>query len=652
VRRVGSFVAIGIFAVVAAIITIATLAYAIEVGAPSEVRLDGLSGEAVIGWDGDIDIIRADSDDALYAALGYSHGIKRSWSATLWRQAALAGLSSWFGSELAEVDSLALQVGLASGAREAFRRLSSEDQAILRAYALGMNRALDSRSVRLQDEYSVLGVRPERWEPWHALAVERLYAYLATEDIVDTLGTGGASDVLSERSDRLRRFLGAGNYHHSAAWVGNEPGQPRLRARFVSGSSSKPFLTEHVLVRNDDTLHVSSVPGAVVFPMGASSRHAWAIMPTSTVSLVSVASDTSRLPIVHDRIIDREGNEYLVTFRRSADGLEIGQGIARTEIDTLGNFVERRVSNRLVWGGFANTSDIGAWRALLDGTVQTFSLTDASGILLTPDGASLIGQPGEASASVSGVLAVGPPRWVRYLAESVARERDSDDLQEPEDVFDETYSAWAASLAPGMIAGARSIPEPPRHVRDALTYLRNWDFRYDESSIPATLFDKWIGHYRAESGREPEIAESDTLFTERFLRYRTLLDATEELGATFGDEMSQWRWGNVMLDKRFAPGWPGRTEFPETPQNRRFIKLEFPGHGHPSSPAYGPSPLDGGERGSAVWEAVAEVGPSMEVRRRLIDMRSFAGRYMVSDRPPSFVLLRETVPSRFTRIQP
>jgi penicillin G amidase len=652
-RRLGSIVALIAFVVGTAIITMLVLAYGIEPRLPEDVRVAEMETEATITWDDELSIIEADDEAALYTALGFSHGLQRSWTATLWRQAALAGLASWFGSELAEVDSLALQLGLASGAREAFRSLSSDDQALLRSYARGMNHALARRSVRLQDEFAVLRVQPERWEPWHALAVERLFSWLATEGIADTLHRRNLEElaVAQERSARLRDFLAAGNYHHSAAWIATVNGERRLFSRYVHGASTEPYLYEQVFVLGGDTLLVASLPGAPIFPAGSSRDHAWAILPTSASSLALSASDTLQLPVVHDRIVDRAGNEYLVSFRRSSEGLEIGQGLVQVPGDTVGSFIDRRVSYRITWPGFAPVSDVHAWRALLRGQRQSFRLVDGTGIILTSGGADLLGPNNAAFATSGAVIAAGAPRWIGSIAETIAR-RATEDGDDAPSIFDDTFSAWAESTAPAMIAAARSIPEPPRPVRDALTYLRNWDFRYDEASIAATVFDVWVGRYTSESGLVPTAAAADTFFAERFLRYRTLAETVDELTERFGDSMSQWRWENVMEDERYASGWPPPERFSEAPRNRRFTTVSLPGHGHPSSPAYGPSPLDGFGRGAAVWEGVAAPGPRLEVRRRVVNMRSFLGRYMVSDRPPSFKSVGAIESGRRTRLHP
>lgn len=652
VSRLLSIAALVGLVVLAALVTLLILAYAFEADVPDDLTLDQLQTEAGITWRDDFPVIDADDEIGLFTALGTVHGVRRAWPATLLRQAATGGLARWYGTSMAEIDSLALQLGLASGAREAYRSLSSDEQRLLQAYAQGMNAALSRRSVRLQDEFSILGIEPERWEPWHSLAVERLFAWVASVAPHDTLlpPDQPGLHLIHDRTSHLRDLLAIGNLEHSAAWTSPIDGQNRLHVRLVYGSASKPMVDEQVIVMGGDSIAIASVPGSPVILAGSGSTHAWAILPTSSWNVTSVDADTLPLPLVYDRITDRDGTEYLVSFRRSAEGLELGRGIERTLGDTIGVFFERPVSHRMTWGGFAQRSDLSAWRSLLRGQAPSFTLFDGAGILQSGGASSLLVDAADRYASVGGVTAVGHSEWITSIAESVAAWTPDEDG--PASVMDDTYSMWAATLAPDMISAARSIPEPSRPVRDALTYLRNWDFRYDDASIAATIFDVWVGRYRDSTGVDPSVTAADTFFTERHLRYRTLLETTEYLIDAYGLSMSQWRWANVMEDVRYTTGWPPRDRLADAPDNRRFATIELPGQGHPSAPLFAPSPLDGMSYGNATWEAVMSPGDGMDVRRRVIDMRSFIGRYMVPERPPDFVSSSTVVGGRRTLLRP
>lgn len=648
--RLVSITALALLVALSVIVTMIVLAYGFEPDVPSSISIAGMESSASIAWDDEYTLIEADDEPAFFTALGHVHGVRRAWPALLWRQIALGQLSAWYGADVAEIDSLTFQLGLRSSAREAFRNLSQAERELLRSYSDGFNAAIQRRSIRLQDEFSVLGIEPETWEPWHGLAVERLFAWMSTPALSDTL-VPAAQDGLAmirERTSRLRTFVGGGNIGHSAAWVAPDGGSRRLFARFVHGSASEPYVDEHLVVLGGDTIAIASVPGSPIVLAGASAAHAWAMLPHSSIGIDEMPADTNRLPLVHDRIVDRSGNEYLVSYRRSSEGLEIGGGIALDPVpDTVGVYFERPVSYRLTWRGFGPVSDFGAWRALLRGERPTFSLFDGQGIILQGESAALLGPDDAAFVTAGSVSAVGHPAWISSIAQSVStfiqEEQESD-----AHVFDETRSSWAESIAPDMIAAARSIPEPPRPVRDALTYLRNWDYRYDDANIAATIFDLWVGRYRDSTGVDPQITAADTFFTERHRRYRTLVEAVDHLTEAFGTSMSQWRWENVMQDQRHSPGWPPPERFDGARRSRRFTTIDFPGHGHPGAPSFGPSPLDGMNQGSAVWEGVLTPGPQVDVRRRVVDMRSFLGRYMVSDRPPSFVRLGDIRSDRRT----
>src|SRR5690606_10817922 len=130
--------------------------------------------------------ISANSVPDLYRAIGFAQGSSRTWAALLLRQAAVGELSHWFGPSAVDIDGHVAALRLDELARQAFATLQPADQQILQGFAEGMNAAMSAGFVTRLDPLVALRVSPEPWEPWHTLAIERLFAWLSADIPVDT----------------------------------------------------------------------------------------------------------------------------------------------------------------------------------------------------------------------------------------------------------------------------------------------------------------------------------------------------------------------------------------------------------------------------------------------------------------------------------
>src|SRR5690606_38214004 len=120
----------------------------------------------------------------LIAGLGYVHALDGAWPMALWRQAATGRLSGWFDDSTAlALDHHAVALGFEAVARETYAGLSEDEQALLTAYARGVNGAFERGRLSEGDAFVLLDVHADRWEPWDALVVERLVTYLATPPV-------------------------------------------------------------------------------------------------------------------------------------------------------------------------------------------------------------------------------------------------------------------------------------------------------------------------------------------------------------------------------------------------------------------------------------------------------------------------------------
>ena len=366
---------------------VALLAYGAEPEHDGTLRVPGLDSEVRLGWSpaGEVSI-EAQDERAMWTALGYAHGADHGWAVALWRQAALGQLSLWTAAEATDLDRHARELGLASVARQSYARLGAEDREAVDAYARGMRLAFADNAVAERDEFVHLDVSATSWEPWHALAVERLVAWLATP-----APEPGVSDETKDfaRSDSLfRHALALGGLRHARAYTAETPAGPTLVYHQPYGSSALPLLVGARLAVAGRERVVATVPGTLMLPASSSE---WAVLLTSRAAIER--DTTATPPPVFSRLIDREGDETLLEVWRDARGLVLRQR-AETPPDTLAIQASTgepvlaqptigELAMRLRWSGFELGSDVGAFRAMLNGTSPAFHLLVGQGLTLS-----------------------------------------------------------------------------------------------------------------------------------------------------------------------------------------------------------------------------------------------------------------------------
>ena len=116
--------------------------------------------------------IRAANEGDAHFALGFVHAQDRLFQMDLNRHRALGRAAEWLGAAAVEGDILCRRLGIADACRRDHDALSPEGRAMLACYVAGVNAFLDS-GAPLPVEYGLLGVVPERWQPWHPIAVMR-----------------------------------------------------------------------------------------------------------------------------------------------------------------------------------------------------------------------------------------------------------------------------------------------------------------------------------------------------------------------------------------------------------------------------------------------------------------------------------------------
>lgn len=648
-------------------------AYGVADRPPEEIVIEGLvDSTTIVMFDNGSASIEASSREGAMTALGYLHGQEHMWSMALWRHTASGRLSEWFGDRVLPLDRLTRRLALASLARQAYDRLDPDEQSMLSAYARGVNAARDLEEVRLANEFVALATIPEPWEPWHALAIERLFAWLAAErPNPDSLAM--ASDEVRDffdTDDLLRRWLHLHGFEHSMAWTARDSVGTRLVTRQIYGASALPIFAEvQISWPGAPPLTGASLIGTPFIPAGKTETAAWTILLSGTIDLVPVERDSAAAPVVYERIESADGREHLLEVRRTPGEIFFGgrnsfgdrdplsrpdrrPSISGTDRDTsMAPTPPPQAGWALTWSGLEAVSDVSAWGALIDGMRENFQLIDASGIILQPDGTTaVIGDPRVSITLETGRL-IANSDWSAYSAYRLdSLTSTSEPLPPIPNVIDDARSAWAARLAPPLTDAAIAVPEQPHLVTEALAYLRNWDFTYERASIAASIFDTWMLVYRDSLDRLPDPEVPDTMLGENLVRYETLLKAVELLVRRAGEDPSQWRWELIQPHRYSYPVWSADSMLGDaigSLTRTRYAPIVLPGSGHPTTLRFGPSSLERGPDSPAVWEAwiSTEDWDEFSFRRRSFEANRFFGRYLVSDRIPD----PTTIPSADAR---
>jgi penicillin G amidase len=133
-------------------------------GTQQTASISGLSGVVDIRYDTDwVPRIRAGSETDAAAALGFLHARDRLFQMELMRRAASGRLSEIAGPATLPIDRMMRTLGLRQRAMADFATLPPDTQAMLEAYARGVNALIDLKGRFAAPEFLVLG-SPERWE--------------------------------------------------------------------------------------------------------------------------------------------------------------------------------------------------------------------------------------------------------------------------------------------------------------------------------------------------------------------------------------------------------------------------------------------------------------------------------------------------------
>ncbi|HVZ45282.1 MAG TPA: penicillin acylase family protein [Ramlibacter sp.] len=136
-----------------------------------ELKAPGLAASVQVRRDAsDVTHIEAKSVADAYFALGYVHAQERGWQLEFNRRVMHGELSEVFGPATLETDRTLRKLGVMRAAQAQYERLPLDAQALLQAYARGIDAFHATSSQALPPEFHILGVRPGAWTPQDSVA--------------------------------------------------------------------------------------------------------------------------------------------------------------------------------------------------------------------------------------------------------------------------------------------------------------------------------------------------------------------------------------------------------------------------------------------------------------------------------------------------
>ena len=149
-----------------------------------QVKLSGLNAPVDIYRDSyGIPQIYAQNPHDLFFTQGYVHAQDRFYQMDFWRHIGSGRLSEMFGKSELVTDTFLRTLGWERVAQQELNQMSSDERALLQAYADGVNAYLSAhKGAALSLEYAVLklltrGYAPEPWQPVHTLTWGKVMAW-------------------------------------------------------------------------------------------------------------------------------------------------------------------------------------------------------------------------------------------------------------------------------------------------------------------------------------------------------------------------------------------------------------------------------------------------------------------------------------------
>ncbi|WP_419938069.1 penicillin acylase family protein [Candidatus Palauibacter sp.] len=137
--------------------------------------LPGLAEPAVVTFDEwAVPSIAAGTELDVMRVQGFMHASDRLWQMELFQRVARGRLAELFGPIALDADRLARTLDLWSAAGRELDEMAGSEQALLEAYAEGVNARIASWRGPWPPEFLILGIEPQRWSPQASLSIGRI----------------------------------------------------------------------------------------------------------------------------------------------------------------------------------------------------------------------------------------------------------------------------------------------------------------------------------------------------------------------------------------------------------------------------------------------------------------------------------------------
>lgn len=143
----------------------------------SNVQLTGITEEVSVLRDArGVPHIYAKNEADLYVATGYVMAQDRLWQMDLLRRVTQGRLSEIFGEDMVNTDLLMRALRISEKSERIYKSSDKKLVAACENFASGVNQYIETHRDKLPLEFSILGYKPEVWQPQHSL---NLVGYMA-----------------------------------------------------------------------------------------------------------------------------------------------------------------------------------------------------------------------------------------------------------------------------------------------------------------------------------------------------------------------------------------------------------------------------------------------------------------------------------------
>lgn len=150
--------------------------------------LKGLQAKVEVYRDAmDVPHIFAGSRADALRALGYLHASDRFFAMEMNRRAGQGRLAEAVGPDMLGIDKFLRTLGVYQLAQKSYAHFRPDQQALFVAYAEGVNAWLATHKNRLPLEFTLLGIKPEPWQPADSVVWGKLMALRLSQNMHDEL---------------------------------------------------------------------------------------------------------------------------------------------------------------------------------------------------------------------------------------------------------------------------------------------------------------------------------------------------------------------------------------------------------------------------------------------------------------------------------